>query len=205
MSRHSMSSVFLIWIFLTGLIFASVSCDRGGGGGGGSGVAPLGGTVRGTLIMPSRTLLDSDNGDMNNQRVPNDTPAEAQQLDNLVTVAGFVTLSGDTVDEWDYYSVTLTSGEEVIMKFGSTIADLDLFLVQGATVDSSTGALQTESVTAPSEGDYLVAIQAKTGGSIYNLSLGFSSAWRASSWSPSDEFIPGEAVLKLKTGPCIKA
>jgi len=179
----------------------ALGCSSGGGGGGDSGdggVVTLGG-VNGSVTLPERLEFDSDTPDPNNPQVDNGTTATAQAIANLVDVAGYVDSASDAED---YFSVALSAGEKIYLKIADAGADLDLYLYQGGTVDSSTSVLaQVETVTAPADGDYFILVQAASGGSIYNLVVGLSPLGTPTglqSWSPDEEFVPGEAIVKFK-------
>lgn len=194
------ASFLLAGCGLAAIAIMALGCRSGGGGGHGSDP----GSVHGRIIIPDRVDIDSDTRDDRNSYAPNDEPVDGQSIDNLVTVMGHVfdsSTPSDPDDPVDIFSAILSAGEKVALRSVDPAADIDLYLLAGSTViDSSTSADQSKSVTAPADGQYYLKVAATTGGSIYNLLLGASSAASAAfgNWSESAEFAPGEALVMLK-------
>jgi len=165
-------------------------------------VPPRSGSISGTVIPPARTVADSDNLEPLNPRVSNDTGATAQQIENLVTVIGYVS----SADPWDYFEAPLTARETVELRAGDT-AELNLLLYDGATLlDSRSGPGSVKTVASGSTaGLYRIAVQHAAGqGSLYKLSVGTAGASAAmaslssASHAQGREFRVGQAVVKLK-------
>ncbi len=101
---------------LTALLAAALLAGCGGGGDG-DGV-PVSGLVR---LVPG-TVGDGDSNDPNALLIPNDTPAQAQVLENPASSGGFVSgrptgRAGDVfeaaADRSDFYRVVLAAGQAV--------------------------------------------------------------------------------------------
>lgn len=192
-----------------GLSFGAGCSSCGGGGsddsGGGGGGQQSMGSVRGSLTLPARVLLDSDTPDPHNLYIANDFPGQAQGIADLVSVIGY---ADQILDPDDYFACPLTMGEKVVLRIADSATDLDLYLYQGPTlVASSTATGPVETVTVPADDDYYIRVHAFNNGSIYNLGTGVTGAGvpagpAGSAWSVDDEFVPGEAVVRFKTtGP----
>jgi len=188
----------------------------GGGSSDDSGRSPpaVGYTVSGTVAAFSATVVDGDVNDPLAPRVSNDTFATAQPLVAPVTVGGYanqprsgpIGASYSSGDELDVYRVSLRQGMQISLHvatedIGANDLDLGLFDDQGELVDSSESwTSKVESITVPRDGDYYVVVYAYSGASNYTLTLGLASSVDNTSarLRLSDDFVPGEVVVKFK-------
>jgi serine protease len=180
------------------LLSGCASGSGGGGGGGGSPSIPKNGSIQGRLFLPERIILDSDNRDPQNPETANNTIATAQAVVNLTTIIGNVDAG---LDPNDYFEATLNAGETITLTIADS-ANLDLFLYQGgaAPVASATGTGATEAIAVPAAGVYQLRVRAVTGGSNYLLDIGgWSAALAPAASTASDDFVPGEVLVKLKS------
>lgn len=116
-------------------------------------------TIRGSLQTPSHTAVDSDVNNPSAIYIANDTPAQAQRLDNKVSLGGYLNLPyrgahGDSFavgDGIDVFSVDLQAGQTITLTLGDDARhnDLDLVLLSERMdiVDGSFGIGNTESLT----------------------------------------------------------
>ena len=134
-------------------------------------------------------------------------------MPNPVVIGGYVNVanagpdgrsfaSGD-VD--DVYRMDLIAGqviELVIPSAGAGGDDADLFLFNSSLelVDSAEGVGQVEQLTVPADGTYFVDVFAFSGAPLYRLSVGQSTVTsNVPGLRLSDEFIPGEVIVTLKS------
>ncbi len=174
--------------------------------------------VSGTVQILGTSAVDSDVNDRLTNPLPNDDPLTAQAIPNPVRLGGFVNLPGTgedtgnffaTGDPADYYAVSLTGNELIVLNIGDATADLDLHLrdAGGTIVDVSLSTQSTESIPAPGAGDYFIEVFPATagtnisGGSNYVLSVGqdLSTGTRVPS-RLSDPFVPGELLIARRPG-----
>jgi serine protease len=188
------------------------------GSNGGEAPPPATFSLKGTIIPPVYSAVDSDVNDPNapydKTNSPNDSPDQAQEILNPVILAGYVNLPGQgppgrsfaNGDPQDFYQAYLTAGDSIVLAIGrADAADLDLYLYRAedvALVDASLGTGASESLRAPEDGSYLIAVQfhdsnqTVDGASTYNLIIG-GDAGLIDSTSPrlSDDFVAGEVVI----------
>ena len=172
-----------------------------------------GARLSGTVQILGASAVDSDVNDRLTTPFPNDDPLTAQPIPNPVRLGGFVNLPGTGEntgnffadgDPADYYAVSLTGNELILLNIGDATADLDLHLrdAAGNIVDASLSTQSTESIAAPGPGDYFIEVFPATagtnisGGSNYVLSVGqdLSAGLRVPS-RLSDPFVPGELLI----------
>ena len=171
-------------------------------------------SLSGTITAPIGNLTDSDVNDPNSSFVPNDTFATAQEIPNPIGVGGFVNQAGTgdptgrsftTGDIDDYFRISLIDGEIITLVIAApTAADLDLYLYDSTEVltDSSLGTTQIESLQVQADGDYFVRVTADSGASNYNLIIGQpQTAVAGSTMRLSNDFVPGEAIVRLRATP----
>lgn len=174
--------------------------------------------LSGTVQILATSAVDSDVNDRLTTPIANDDRLTAQPIPNPVRLGGFVNLPGtgeDTGnffasgDPADFYAVSLSGNEIILLNIGDATADLDLHLwdASGNLVDASLGTRNTESVQAPVAGDYFIeifpAIAATniSGGSSYVLNVGQNlSAGLRVPERLTDPFVPGELLLATRTG-----
>ena len=105
----------------------------------------------------------------------------------------------------DYYRVDLVEGQVIELVIPSAqpgFDDADLFLLDPslAVVDASVGEGQVEQVTVPANGTYFIDVEVFSGACLYRLSVGQTTAISGvAGLRLSDEFIPGEAIVTLKS------
>ena len=169
--------------------------------------------LSGTVQILGTSAVDSDVNDRLTTPFPNDDPLTAQPIPNPVRLGGFVNLPGSGEDTGnyfrdgdpaDYYAVSLTGNELIVLNIGDATADLDLHLrdAAGNIVDASLSTQSTESISAPGPGDYFIEVFPATagtnisGGSNYVLSVGqdLSTGLRVPS-RLTDPFVPGELLV----------
>ncbi len=169
--------------------------------------------ISGTVQILGTSAVDSDVNDRLTAPFPNDDPLTAQPIPNPVRLGGFVNLPGtgestgnffDDGDPADFYAVSLTGNELIVLNIGDATADLDLHLrdANGTVVDASLSTQSTESIPAPGPGDYFIEVFPATagtnisGGSNYVLSVGqdLSTGLRVPS-RLTDPFVPGELLI----------
>lgn len=152
-------------------------------------VAPPSGafSLSGRVTASAQTAVDTDTNDPFSTEISNDSTGQAQALASQVNVSGFVakTATGNTdngdrfasqPDRSDFYRATLTQGQKIYLEIGDwadTAVDLDLYLFDslGNQLAFSVGESDTEMVTVPLDGDYLIEVVAYSGFSNYQLSL----------------------------------
>ncbi|MBI5056424.1 MAG: S8 family serine peptidase [Nitrospirae bacterium] len=207
-----MKSLNFFIVILAASFFTS-AC--GGGGGGGSSSAntvtqPEGYTVSGAVNASAGSAVDSDVNDPGAPYSSNDNFDSAQAISNPVTLGGYVNVAGlgpagrsyESGDVSDFFKVTLAAGQTITLIIAShAAADLDMYLYNEAQapVDSSQNTTQTESLTVALQGDYYIEVRAFNGASNYTLSIGQGGPLLAAGTpSLSDEFVPGELIVKFK-------
>ena len=199
-------------------ILLATACGGGGGGGGGS--RADGPSVAGTATLPQGLAVDGDVNDPNTRFSSNDDPVNAQPIPNPVTLTGFASAVpfgqpssrfSDRADFFDGYRVDLAEGQAIALTIGNwdeadrTAVDLDIFLfdLDLNVVASSEGIDRDELIVVPASGSYLILVEALTGASTYELSLGaeLSAAdLRRPRWNRADDFVPAEAIVRLAAG-----
>ena len=169
--------------------------------------------LSGTVQILGASAVDSDVNDRLTTPFPNDDRLTAQPIPNPVRLGGFVNLPGTGEntgnffadgDPADFYAVSLTGNELILLNIGDATADLDLHLrdAAGNIIDASLSTQSTESIAAPGPGDYFIEVFPATagtnisGGSNYVLSVGqdLSTGLRVPS-RLSDPFVPGELLI----------
>ena len=159
-------------------------------------------SVSGTVTPAEFTDIDGDTGDPFSPRVDNNSPEQAQSLNNPVVAAGFVrgfSRFDDTDrDDEDWFCLTLAENQVVtVAEINDDVGqDLDLFLYSSEDTDNPVSSSITdnsiESVIAPSAGGYFIRVVAAAGANQYLLetnTTGIASA-------PGQDFYPGEVVIQ---------
>ena len=195
------------------LLFYLLGCG-GGGGGGGNGAPPtVTHSVSGTIYAANNSVIDSDVNDVIVSPVSNDTINEAQSLPNPAIVGGYVNMpfSGETGNSYtqgdlkDFYLVTLTANQSITLYIADfsdlpdTNIDLYLYDKDNTLMDSSINSDATETVTAPSAGQYFIEVRAINGASNYILTIGQPDT-TATVLDPrmNDEFAPGHVIVAFQ-------
>jgi serine protease len=186
------------------------------------GVAAPVSTISGRVLIGATTQVDSDTNDPLATRVANNSVGTAQVLPNPAIVGGYVALAGrgpagasqPAGDPSDFYRVAFAAGQTVELSIATddpVANDLDLYLrnAAGDVVDSSLGIGRVERITVPAPGTYYVEVRvysgATGGAASYRLSLGqnLTTGFSAGVGGPlrlSDNFVPGEVLLRLADG-----
>lgn len=189
-----------------GIVLATTIAACGGGGGGSATPtpAPTPGSfsISGTILPAPDSAIDSDTNDRNATRRSNDDPANAQAINSLTTVGGYVTSAGDIND---VFTVMLARDQVVILNVAEDGLnnDLDLGLLDAAgnLVESSVSTTNREALVVPDDGNYFIVVQAFDGASNYMLSIaapGTPSALMHSMHTGA-EILPGELLVQLDT------
>ena len=173
-------------------------------------------TLSGTIQVLSSSAIDSDVNDVLTTATSNNTFAEAQALTNPATLGGYANTPGEgengnlraSGDPGDFYRVTLTGNETILLTIGDGSADLDLRLWDGSEnlVDESLGVAQTESLQVSQPGVYFIEVFPFDGASNYILNVGEAaeiSAVPQQSPRLSDEFVPGDIILDQQIAPIV--
>lgn len=165
--------------------------------------------LSGTITVPDGTVSDTDVNDPNATFSSNDTPALAQSIPNPVTAGGYVNRPGsgedgrsrESGDISDFYRVSLVAGQTITLSVAEpTVGNPDLYLWDDSgtfILDASLSVGPVETLTAPSNGDFLVEAYALSGASNYVLVIGLNQiAGVASGFRLSNDFVPGQAVIR---------
>lgn len=197
----------------------TVACDSGGG----NNTPPPDNqptvtafAVHGTITPPGYSAADSDVNDPNAPYLSNDTPEQAQEIQNPAILAGYVNLAGEGApgrsfisgDPNDYYRVSMAAGDQIVLYIPSpSDTDLDLSLFRAddfSLVDASMGTGEYEMLVAPDDNDYIVQVKffdgsrSTTNASIYNLIIGGAVEVPDSNiLCLSDNFVAGEIVVRF--------
>ena len=207
-----------------GVAALTVLASCGGGGGGNDTpvdplpVTPQGVTLSGHLSVPSYMVTDSDVNDLETNPASNSSFSSAQSIGNPASVGGYVNipLAGDNGNSFtngdidDYFLVDLKQDQTILLSIGDTVAgDLDLYLYDSnhVEIDRSVGTDKYESLTVPADGRYYVDVYAFDGASNYQLSIGLNSkaSLPSGGMRSSDDFVPGEMLVKFKPETASKA
>ncbi len=168
-------------------------------------------SVSGVVTASYNSVIDYDVNDLNSDKTArNNSFAQAQPILTPVMVGGYMNrpyegragsyTEGDIVD---FYKATLAKDQIIYLTIGDkSVADFDLYLYDSAEtlVDSSVrGVGSSEDVTVPANGEYYIKLTCETKVSNYVLSVGrMNIASMESSMRLSDDFVPGQAVVKYK-------
>jgi serine protease len=203
---------------LTATTTFTLQCNGRGGSGTGSATVTIQGgtsTVAGRLLVPTISRSDSDVNDPFAPFASNDSDLQAQIMPNPVVIGGFVNVplagpegrSSTSGDREDWYRMDLVAGQVIELVIPSASAtlggdDADLRLLDSNLVirGESDGTGQIEQITVPASGTYFIRVLAFDGAPLYRLSVGQATAASAgSSLSLSDDFVPGEVIVTLKS------
>ena len=172
-------------------------------------------SLSGRIRVTSNTAKDNDVNDVNAPELSNNTDYIAQRIPNPVILGGYVNKPGtgpsgrfeQLGDTDDYFDVDLRQGQTILLFITNPNLvdnDLDLGLFRlnnegiASLIDASTGDRETEMLTVPDDGRYFVLVQAHSGASNYVLSIGQNTTTTALGTRLTDDFVPGEAVVRFK-------
>ncbi len=174
-----------------------------------------GATVSGTIRIAAGSAVDSDVNDRLTNPVGNNTFATAQAVAAPLRLGGFVNIPGSGADDGnftrngdsdDFYFVTLSGDEQILLSLGDPSADLDLELYSDSSppelLDASVSGDASEDLTAPGPGSYFVRVLAVAGASNYVLGIEPRDLSEASLLRPvrsakrlTDPFVTGELLM----------
>lgn len=200
--KHPVLTLILtVIVLIFGLAFT-----MGTGGGGGT-PPPPGGTASGAIIIGQGHVLDGDTNDPNNPVVDNDNTSQPVLIPS--TVGGYARYS---TDPRDVYRIKINGPVSIILAIAdSDNSDLDLFLYDlGLTkiADSiGTGPFEIIETDPTQIGEFLLRVEAISGGSNYVLSLGVNTA-SSTGFGPllgdalmaNAEFVSDEIIIKPAAG-----
>ncbi len=167
--------------------------------------------VGGSVSIASGTQIDLDVNESSVFNVPNNSFDTAQEVFAPGVLGGYVNQASSgaegnllsTGDE-DFFLVSLMSDDNITLTIAENGADLDVELYDSnqALVADSLGTGNTESMTAPADGDFYIRVFPFFGASNYVLSVGAASAAsvmnRSSQHMSSfDAFQPDHVVMQL--------
>ncbi len=200
---------FFLWLLI---LFVFSSC----GGGNNTGVIPppplpppptSGASVSGKLIVPPTYQIEVE---------PNHSIAKAQSVSSPQAVFGaasindpkFIIPERNNIDIQDLYRLTTNENVRITLTIAANdlrAVDLDLFLMDenGRILAVSEGLVSTEELTVIGPGTFLIGIRAFEWFSSYVVSiasLGDIASTEGHSIPPTAEFVPGEILMKWKTG-----
>jgi serine protease len=179
-------------------------------------------TISGKVGVASNTVADSDLNDPASAFISNSSFSQAQAIENLVTLQGFVTevptsnfatffddRSGDRfyrfADVDDYFRVSLQAGQVIQLQVidyesfqteSPFTGDLDLYLYNASEnlIDISDSETEFESLVVPATGDYYVNVYAFSGASKYVLKISSGNASSVSATGGSADTSMGNFV-----------
>ncbi|NCF43633.1 MAG: S8 family serine peptidase [Proteobacteria bacterium] len=167
--------------------------------------------VGGSVNISSGTQIDSDVNEASVTNTANNDFASAQDIFSPGLLGGYVNGSGTgpsgnlfSDGDEDYFRVSLSAGEKILLTIAESDADLDIELYDASQilVDDSLGTGNTETLTAPSTGDFYIRVFPYSGASNYVLSLSTAAISAAvqsnvNGWSSFDDFHTDHAVVTL--------
>lgn len=173
-----------------------------------TGNVSLSGTIQ---ILPSSTI-DADTNDRFTTAADNNGFNTAQQIANPVSLGGFANrpntgpINGNlsvSGDPGDFYRVSLTGDDLILLTVGDASADLDMRLwdANQTLIETSQGTTQTESISVGTAGTYFVEVFPFSGASNYILTIGKDSGTASILEPPlriGSEFVPGEVIVEPK-------
>jgi len=181
-------------------------------------------TLSGRIDIPQGVAIDGSVNDPNESYENNGSLELAQILPNPVSVGGYVNQPGhgytgrlnnrnnDTGrrgNPEDYFRVKLKKDDKIILAIGESDTarnDLDLWLISDdlSYVDISEGSGKYEVLSAPSDGEYFVVVEAYTGASNYILTIGADTttadmaAADGKILSTQYEMVPDQIIARFK-------
>ena len=167
--------------------------------------------VGGSVNISSGTQVDLDVNESSTLNVPNNRFDTAQEIFAPGVLGGYVNAVGTGADgsliasgDEDFFLVSLTSGDSIRLTIAENNADLDVELYDNnqVLVDDSLGTGNTESMTAPADGDFYIRVFPYFGASNYVLSVGAASAGSVPNrsvehMSSFDAFQPDHVVMQF--------
>jgi serine protease len=193
-----------------------VTDDRGASGSASRAIRVRGTTVSGTVRIAPESDIDSDVNDRFTSPTANNDFGTAQPIRNPVVLGGFVNRPGTgsesgnfrvTGDPNDFYFVSLSGNERIVLSIADPSADLDLKLFTATEppelVDANVSTDRTKDLVVQNPGDHFIHVEAVAGASNYVLSVGEDPAAtdlgrRATRLS--DDFVAGEVLVALRAG-----
>jgi serine protease len=167
-------------------------------------------SLSGTITILPSSAIDSDTNDRFSTNTANNGFASAQTIANPVTLGGYanrpntgpgngnLSVSGDP---GDFYRVSLTGDELILLTVGDASSDLDMRLYDANRnlINTSQGTTQTESFSVNTPGTYFVEVFPFSGASNYVLTIGKDADAAGALLRPalrlSSDFVPGEIIV----------
>lgn len=199
------------------MMIALLACNKGGRyeDGEDDGDLPAAGySLSGTIGVADNTSVDLDTNDEGAATAPNDNFGLAQDISVPVVLGGYVNQprtgaggnSYEAGDPSDFYRLTGTSGQQILLIFGED-PDLHIHLFlyddQRRLVDTSLGDGSTQSLVLSTAGTYYLEVYADAGGGNYTLSVNLAEIAGSAPGGAlrlSDDFVPGEAIVEMAAG-----
>ncbi len=170
--------------------------------------------ISGTIVGSSGSFADGDVNDPNDAYIVNDTPLQAQLIPNPVNLGGYANLintgpAGPSFtfgDRSDFFRVNMTANQSVTLNIADfTTGDLDLYIYHDdGSIDVlnpdylSIGVGETETITVPTDGSYVIEVYAFSGYTNYNLVIGQSVvSLSTDSLVSTSDFINGDIVVRF--------
>lgn len=169
-------------------------------------------TVKGDINSSQSSLVDTDVNDPDGLNIDNSGFDTAQAIYTPSTVQGFLTTEptgnsddafADIADTDDFFAVSLVAGQVIRLQVAAPDeGDLDLILWHDDTTLAGQSTLEgsNEEIAVIADGDYYVNVNAFSGASSYILSIDDGSGSGILSHSQSVDFVPGEAIVKMRPG-----
>ncbi|MFQ5470444.1 MAG: S8 family serine peptidase [Gammaproteobacteria bacterium] len=167
--------------------------------------------INGAIQLAGGILIDSDINGQQSKSIDNNSLDNAQLVNSLSTIGGYVNQPGygpigrtyDSGDRSDIYKVELTEPAHIVLDIYDTQnSDLDLFLVsdQGKYLGSSMNVDGSEVVSVTEPGSYYIEVFAHYGGSSYVLSkASYSAELVTQSLRLGGDFVVDEAIVQYQT------
>lgn len=167
--------------------------------------------IDGSVNIASGTQIDLDVNESSMLNVPNNHFDTAQEIFAPGVLGGYVNeantgsegnlfASGDD----DFFLVSLMAGDKIMLTIAQNSADLDMELYDSSRVlvDDSLGTGNTETMSAPADGDFYIRVFPFFGASNYVLNVGAASAANvinptAQRMSSFDAFQPDQVVMQF--------
>ncbi len=171
-------------------------------------------SISGRIFVANNTARDGDVNDVNTSEQSNNNTYNAQPISNPVILGGYVNLPGEGPsgrfrmfgDQDDFFEVDLRAGQIIALfvadqNLGNNDLDLGLLKINSDStttiVDASVGDEKTEMLIVPSDGQYIIQVQAYLGASNYVLSIGQDMTMTSHGMRLSDHYVPGDVIVQF--------
>lgn len=167
-------------------------------------------SLTGTIQVLPSSAIDADTNDRFTTAGNNNGFNNAQNIANPVTLGGFANrpntgpANGNlstTGDPGDFYRVSLTGDDLILLTVAESGSDLDMRLwdANRNLIETSQGTTRTESISVGTPGTYFIEVFAFSGASNYVLTVGKdndTAALLRPSLRLSADFVPGEIIVE---------